>query len=472
MHSQRITPTNRRRGSEGALPRPAEGRLPERASHTRRVSRSFVVLLVCGLALALTGCDWMSFGFDGGNSRYNNTDKTITDANVGNLTPAFAGITGGQVRTSPAVANGVAYVGSRDGYLYAFDAHGITGCNASLERCDPLWTANLHNIYPGDPTVANGVVYIVSPGGLYAFDAAGSTGCSGTPKTCAPLWQASFGSGNTGNPVVVNGVLYLEKYGVLYVFDAAGSTGCSGSPKICTPLWTGSAGGSNVGKTVAVANGVAYVAAGNIAGVYAFDAAGSNGCSGSPKVCVPLWKSSKGGNAATVAGGRLYSADQYGFYAFDAAGATPCQGIPKVCAPLWTYSSGGDFGGVPAVANGIVYIGHSGGTLPLLSAFDAAGSSGCSGTPKMCSPLWQSSTLSYLGNSSSPAVANGVVFIGSHDGNVYAFDAPGSNACSGSPKTCNPLWSSATNGPVYSSPAVANGAVYVGSDDKSLYVFK
>jgi outer membrane protein assembly factor BamB len=444
-----------------------------RDARTLRAPRAFVVLLVCGLALALTGCDWMSFGFDAGNSRYNNTDKTITVANVGNLAPAFAGITGGAVESSPAVANNVAYVGSRDGYLYAFDARGITGCNASLKRCDPLWTANLHNIYPGDPTVANGIVYIVTPGGLYAFDAAGSTGCSGTPKTCTPLWQASFGSGGTGNPVVVNGVLYLEKYGALYAFDAAGSTGCSGSPKVCSPLWTGSAGGANVAKTVAVVNGVAYVPAGNIAGVYAFDAAGSNGCSGSPKTCVPLWRASKGGTSATVVGGRLYSQDQYGLYAFDAAGATPCQGIPKVCAPLWTYSIGGTFYGVPAVANGTIYVGHStSGSQVLLSAFDAAGSSGCSGTPKVCSPLWQSSTLSYLGNPSSPAVANGVAFVGSRDGNVYAFDAAGSSGCTGTPKVCSPLWSSPTNSQVNSSPAIANGAVFVGSSDKSLYVFK
>jgi outer membrane protein assembly factor BamB len=438
----------------------------------RRAPRAFIVLLVCGLTLAVAGCDWTSFGFDAGNSRFNSGEKAITVANVGNLQPAFAGITGGAVSSSPAVANNVAYVGSGDGYLYAFDARGVTGCNASLKRCDPLWKANLHNTAPGDPTVANGIVYITTPGGLYAFDTAGSTACSGVPKMCVPLWQAPFGSGGTGDPLVVNGVLYLEKYGALYAFDAAGSKGCSGSPKVCSPLWTGSAGGGNVYASVAIVNGVAYVADGNLGGVYAFDAAGSTGCSGSPKTCVRLWRTSKGGIAATVVGGRLYSGDQYGLYAFDAGGATSCQGIPKVCGPLWTYNIGTSFSGMPAVANGIIYVGHSTGTQSLLSAFDAAGSSGCAGSPKTCSPLWQSSTLTSLGNPSSPAVANGVVFIGSRDGNVYAFDAAGSSHCSGSPKSCSPLWSSPTNDQVNSSPAVANGAVVVGSNNKSLYVFK
>ena len=54
---------------------------------------------------------------------------------------------------------------------------------------------------------------------------------------------------------------------------------------------------------------------------------------------------------------------------------------------------------------------------------------------------------------SSPAVANGVVYVGSNDGNVYALNA----------STGAMLWSYTTGGGVYSSPAVANGVVYVGS---------
>lgn len=64
--------------------------------------------------------------------------------------------------------------------------------------------------------------------------------------------------------------------------------------------------------------------------------------------------------------------------------------------------------------------------------------------------LWNNS----VGNvDSTPAVANGVVYVGSFDGNVYALDA----------STGAPLWSYATGAFVYS-PAVANGVVYVGSD--------
>jgi outer membrane protein assembly factor BamB len=68
---------------------------------------------------------------------------------------------------------------------------------------------------------------------------------------------------------------------------------------------------------------------------------------------------------------------------------------------------------------------------------------------------------------SSPAVAGGVVFTGSDDGSLYAFDETG---C-GSPP-CSPLWTSPPAGDaIYSSPAVANGVVYAGSLDHKLYAF-
>jgi outer membrane protein assembly factor BamB len=61
---------------------------------------------------------------------------------------------------------------------------------------------------------------------------------------------------------------------------------------------------------------------------------------------------------------------------------------------------------------------------------------------------------------SSPTVANGVVYVGSSDYNIYAL----------SEKTGAKLWSYTTGGITsYSSPSVANGIVYAGSDDGHLY---
>jgi outer membrane protein assembly factor BamB len=54
-------------------------------------------------------------------------------------------------------------------------------------------------------------------------------------------------------------------------------------------------------------------------------------------------------------------------------------------------------------------------------------------------------------------VANGVVYVASHDHDVYALNA----------KTGSKLWSYATGGFVDGSPVVANGVVYVGSADSN-----
>src|SRR6516225_4175989 len=60
---------------------------------------------------------------------------------------------------------------------------------------------------------------------------------------------------------------------------------------------------------------------------------------------------------------------------------------------------------------------------------------------------------------SSPAVANGVVYVGSADHDVYALNA-GTGAL---------LWKYTTGSSLTGSPAVANGVVYVGSWDDNVY---
>jgi len=98
------------------------------------------------------------------------------------------------------------------------------------------------------------------------------------------------------------------------------------------------------------------------------------------------------------------------------------------------------------VANGVVYVGSDDNNVYALKASTGA-------------KLWTYTTSS--GVLSSPAVANGVVYVGSDDDNVYALDAD----------TGVLLWSYATGSNVVSSPAIANGVVYVGSDDGNVYAF-
>ncbi len=99
------------------------------------------------------------------------------------------------------------------------------------------------------------------------------------------------------------------------------------------------------------------------------------------------WSTPNADASGVVAGTTLFAPSVGGLLALDAAGVNGCGGTPKTCAPLWTgrVPSGTSFVSTPAVANGIVYVDVGNATL---LAFDAAGVNGCSGAPKVCTPLW------------------------------------------------------------------------------------
>jgi outer membrane protein assembly factor BamB len=436
-----------------------------------------VAVLAVG-ALVISSCDWTQFRLGPEHSGYSTTESAIGVGNVGTLVEKWTGTTGGVVHSSPAVANGVVYVGSEDDKLYAFNAAG-----GAL-----LWTATTGGPIDSSPAVVNGLVYVGSnDGNLYAFDATGAS-CSGTPKTCSPLWTAPTGSPVYSSPAVANGVVYVASgfllpgevfpgtpAAKLYAFDATGAN-CMGTPKTCAPLWTGTQTGTwGVGTSPAVANGVVYVGSVSCGcGPFisigesfldAFDATGAN-CTGTPKMCAPLWTTPVNGNfmdsSPAVANGTVYfpgddcCGDRVNGY--NAAGTTGCSGTPKTCSPVWTSAAvvgiSGWWNSSPAVANGDVYIGGTP-DCPVcpssdhhLYAFDATSAR-----------LWSAPTGGQV--LSSPAVANGVVYVGADDDKLYAFDAARGAQ----------LWTATTGGPVDSSPAVANGMVYVGSNDGKLYAF-
>src|SRR5262249_55259447 len=101
----------------------------------------------------------------------------------------------------------------------------------------------------------------------------------------------------------------------------------------------------------------------------------------------------------------------------------------------------------PAVANGVVYVGGADHNVYALDASTGA-------------KLWSFPTGGFIDHC-SPAVANGVVYIGSGDGKVDALDATSRTK----------LWTFTTGGGGTASPAVANGTVYVGSNDGKVYAF-
>ncbi len=112
----------------------------------------------------------------------------------------------------------------------------------------------------------------------------------------------------------------------------------------------------------------------------------------------------------------------------------------------WTALTGAPIYSSPAVANDLVYVGSEDGKL---YAFDALTD--------------QQKWIAVIGTAlySSPAVANGLVYVGSKDDKLYAFDA----------LTGQQKWTAQTGASIGSSPAVANGLVYVGCRDHRLYAF-
>jgi outer membrane protein assembly factor BamB len=97
----------------------------------------------------------------------------------------------------------------------------------------------------------------------------------------------------------------------------------------------------------------------------------------------------------------------------------------------------------PAVANGVVYV-PSDGPFYALNANTGV-------------ELWRYNTGGIV--RCVPAVAQGVVYVGSDDSKLYALNA----------STGVKLWSYTTGNWVHSAPTVANGMVYFGSDDGYLY---
>jgi outer membrane protein assembly factor BamB len=423
-------------------------------------------ILLLALALVATACNWPMSNFGPERNGFNPFATNISGSNVGSLQQEW---TASNVGGNVIVANGTLYVGSFNSpfTLQAFSAAGI-GCSGTPKVCTPLWTGETLGAV-NDQVFGNDLVYAVTGADwLYVFDAKGQQGCAGTPVKCESVWRAA---GIVGEPVVVGKFLYASgNDGRLRVYDALGNQNCSGTPKVCTPLWTAADGGR-----ISVANNLVYAAkiGDRVEEIRAFDAAGQEGCSGSPKTCAPLWTATAPLNsglrgdvaAPMIAGGFLYAGWSFGdesftdgqTYVFDATGSNGCSGTPKTCTPLWDIPTDG-VTSPPALAYNTLYVidnfidTEAGVSRNTLRAFDA---SECTSNPAGCEPLFTAP-----GVVGTPAVANGLVYAGLAGGRLAAFDAAGVTGCSGSPKVCTPVWTSDLSFSIRE-PVIASGRVYV-----------
>jgi outer membrane protein assembly factor BamB len=269
---------------------------------------------------------------------------------------------------------------------------------------------------------------------------------SPAPTTNQTLWKYATSGTWDSSPVVADGVLYTGGDGASNcgVYALNSTTGAL--------IWNYSTAGNGIVCSPAVANGVVYVGTGGTTGTfYAL-----NATTGSV-----VWKYTPGGPycfecSPVISNGIVYvgtcssvGAPQCYLYALSASSGSLIWNFP---VPY------GDYMCSPAVANGIVYIGQFGCDAPP-SGYDFFALSAATG-----GLIWEfrdRTDVSQWGTgiSSSPAVANGIVYVGSCNGMMYAL-----NAASGTQ-----VWNYTCGGQVWSSPAVANGIVYVGSTNGNVY---
>ena len=307
----------------------------------------------------------------------------------------------------------------------------------------PLWTVGLGQQISATLAIADGVVFAGAWDGiLYALD-----GRNQGKK----LWNFTIVS--TGQiyapPVVAGGLVYSHGHGTdqiqlpLYALHTADGTVAwsTGKPGSAPPLLSFS--------TPIVKDGTLYLPSAGLDENLIVTRDAASGDVRENKGPIQLLATS----TPIIVGTLLYIGATDGYVyaldtsrnlvtawrtqiASDAAVGTPLAGVDTTST---------DIDSSPAVANGAVYIGspdHS------LYALDAV-------TGKV---LWKYATGETI-SFSSPAVANGVVYVGSDDKTLHAVDAA----------TGKGLWKYTTGGKVKSSPLVDNGVVYVGSYDSNLY---
>jgi outer membrane protein assembly factor BamB len=240
------------------------------------------------------------------------------------------------MQSSPAIAEGIVYVGSANPNFYAVDAR--TG--------QEKWRFKASFYVRSSPAVVDGVVYFGDwDRNVYALDA----------QTGQEKWSFDTGSSVVPSPTVVDGVVYIgSKAPCVFALDAQ-----SGQKIWCFPYPASIAW---VESSAAVADGVVYVGSSDWRRLNAIDAA-----TGQLKWYIPTkgfpWCS------PAVADGVVYIGATGGyFYAVDAETGQELWRV-ETGKSLVTVAYGISAGVVssPTVVDGVVYFGSLDGNLYAVS---------------------------------------------------------------------------------------------------------
>lgn len=280
----------------------------------------------------------------------------------GVVSPLWSFACGDEVRSSPAVAGGILFVGSYDRNLYALDA----------QRGKPLWKYTTHGGIASSPLVAEDLVFFGSEDNiLYALHM----------RTGRIKWSLPTQGRIRSSPRLAYEHLFFGSDDQLF-YALKARTG--------RVAWRFEAE-APIRSSAAISGGTLFF--GDEEGyLYALDAA-----SGEVK-----WKYQAGGKITSSPAVEedlilVGCGDNY-IYALDLE-----KGVV-----IWRYRTEGPLISSPAVAEGVVYIGSTDHRLYALEAE--------TGKPK-----WHYSTEGAI--TSSPRLAEGAVYFGSIDGHLYCLDA-------------------------------------------------
>ena len=300
--------------------------------------------------------EWRGFRHDPNHSGYT-SGNSVTNSSL----PLWNFTTLAPVQSSPAVVDGLVFVGSRDYNIYCV--------NASTGQA--VWHFKTAGSVDTSPAVYGGCVYVGSDDGwFYCIDIA----------TGVPRWISLVGGKADASPVIADGLVYVAsgKQG-LYCFNATDGV----------LVWTASTS-VPVKSSPAVWGGILYVAMDDFF-VHAFNASTGG----------EIWSEHTGSvtSSPCVYGGYVYVGSYDGYV---------CCLDAYTGQKVWQYLTENGVSSSPAVAYGHVYVGSEDNNLYCFNASDGK-------------KVWQAKTGYWI--HSSPVVAGGNVYVGSQDYSLYCFDA-------------------------------------------------
>jgi outer membrane protein assembly factor BamB len=382
----------------------------------RKLTACTLVLLVLAVPASAAATDWRQFRYDLAQTGDNTAETTLSTTTVGGLQTAWTKALGDHIQwPAPLVVGGTTIISSNSAVaafktstgkrLWSFAAPSGFLSNPIAATASTVyvsadegpafaldiatgasvWQRDLGGSYGGGPTVTGGVVYVSGGLRLYALDAA----------TGATIWSvvATQNSAvNFSTPAIRGGLIVINTaFGVRAFSQATGEA-----------VWTRTFGHFNN-------NGTA------IAGAAVFAAAGRQQVKLDLATGDVMWRKWLRRGSDTVSTPAVGA----GIAVLHVERNDPRREILVARSAdtgkrVWTvgYAAGTTRGfpeSSPGIANGVVYVGFTGGQV---RAFDAATGKG----------LWEAELDGPA--FSSPSVANGQLEIGTYAGSLYAFRLP------------------------------------------------